>query len=241
MTLKYSVDTLDSIDEPLRAFYEQGDNGFTLKVAGVVPETKFQEINQRLVDVNEEAMRRRKAVEKWKELGETPEAVRELLNAKGKPNADQEAILAQIKQQHQTEVDTMRSQVNKMRMESTKSQFTAQLAEVGFHPEVIADIAAGAMGRVNIDENGEVRILSADGKPLAGSGSNGYASLVDLAKELAAAKPSFLVDKGQGGGGKPPASKGGQTTKTVTRSQFDAMSQGERSAFSKSGGKVVDG
>lgn len=241
MTLKYSVESLDGIDEGLHSFYEQGDNGFTLKVEGVVPETQFQEINQKLVDANEEAMRRRKTVEKWRELGESPDQVRELLNAKGKPGKDHEEVVAQLKSQYETETQALRGEINNMRMGAAKSQFTAQLAEVGFHPEVIGDIAAGAMSRLNIDENGQVRILSADGKPLAGSGSDGYATLADLAKELAAAKPSFLVDKGVGGGGKPPASKGGNTAKTVTRSQFDGMSQYERSAFSKSGGKVVDG
>lgn len=241
MTLKYSVETLDSLDEALHSFYKQTDDGFVLQVEGAVPETKFQEINQRLVDANEEAMRRRKAVEKWRELGESPDAVREMLEAKGKPGKDQEEVVAQLKSQYEAETQALRGEITNMRMGAAKSQFTAQLAEVGFHPEVIADIAAGAMGRLNIDENGQVRILSADGKPLAGSGSDGYATLADLAKELAAAKPSFLVDRGTGGGGKPPASKGGDAAKTVTRSQFDGMSQYERSAFSKSGGKVVDG
>ena len=241
MTLKYSVESLDGIDESLQSFYQQGDDGYTLKVDGVVPENKFQEINQKLVDANEEAMRRRKTVEKWRELGESPDAVRELLNLKGKPSEDHEQVVAQIKSQYETETEALRGEINNMRMGAAKSQFTAQLAEAGFHPEVIGDIAAGASSRLNIDENGKVRIMSADGKPLAGSGSDGYATMADLAKELAAAKPSFLVDKGQGGGGKPPASKGGDAAKTVTRSQFDVMSQYERSAFSKSGGKVIDG
>jgi DNA-binding transcriptional MerR regulator len=241
MTLKYAVETLEGLDESLQSFYKETDNGFVLQVDGIVPETKYQELNQKLVDANEEAMRRRKAIEKWRELGESPDAVREILDAKGKPGKDHEEVIAQIKNQYESEVTTLRGEITNMRMGAAKSQFTAHLAEVGFHPEVIGDIAAGAMGRLNIDENGQVRILSADGKPLAGSGSDGYATLADLAKELAAAKPSFLTDKGVGGGGKPPASKGGDTAKTVTRSQFDGMSQYERSQFSKSGGKVVDG
>lgn len=237
MTLKFSVESLEGIEESLHSLYSEADGVFTLNVEGVVPEAKFTELNQKLVDANEEAMRRRKTVEKWQKLGESPDAVRALLEGKGA--GDHEALIAQIKEQHSAEITGLRSEIQNMRLGSAKSQFAANLAEAGFHPEVIGDIAAGAASRLNIDENGQLRILSAEGKPLAGSGSDGYATLADLAKELAAAKPSFLVDKGVGGGGKPPASNGGEPAKTVTRSQFDAMSQFERSAFSKSGGKVV--
>jgi hypothetical protein len=84
-------------------------------------------------------------------------------------------------------------------------------------------------------------VMTSDGKPMIGSGSDHGATLADLAKELATSKSYAVRDAGKGGGGKPAGSQGGTPDKpTVTRATFDAMSQVERAAHSKSGGAVKD-
>jgi hypothetical protein len=97
------------------------------------------------------------------------------------------------------------------------------------------------MGRLKFTEDGTAQVMTSDGKPMIGSGADHGATLADLAKELAASKPYAVRDAGKGGGGKPAGSQGGTPDKpTATRPVFNEMTQNERMAFSKSGGKVVD-
>lgn len=242
MGLQYTVDKLDGLDEGVAKLYKETDGKYTLDVEGVVSASEMNETRQKLVDATEEAARRRKANEKWQALGENPDAVRALLEAKNKPAADQEAIITQIKEQSAAAVAAEKAKIKALVGNAAKAELKSALVAAQFHPEIVDDITATAMSRVAIDDDGNVRIMSVEGKPLAGSGKEGYATYADLAKELAAAKPSFLVDGGKGGGGKPPASGSGSSgAKTITRSQFDAMGHAERADFSKQGGKVVDG
>jgi hypothetical protein len=126
-----------------------------------------------------------------------------------------------------------------MMQRGASSDLKAELAKAGFIAESIDDIASSAMGRLQFHEDGSAKIMTSDGKPMIGSGADHGATLADLAKELAASKPYAVRDGGKGGGGKPPASTGGTPDKpTVTRAQFDSMSQSERANHSKSGGGI---
>ena len=78
--------------------------------------------------------------------------------------------------------------------------------------------------------------MAPDGKtPMIGGGSNGGATLADLARELAAAIPNLMADKGQGGGGKPAGSSGGKPN-SLTNAELEAMTGKQRAAFFASGG-----
>jgi hypothetical protein len=251
MTLKYQVESLEGIDETARGLYaEAGDGkGYVLQVEGVVSQSKFNEVNQRAVDAAEEARRRRATVERVTgKLGlETADGLDEALEAllskskaPAKPDPDQEAVVQQIKAQAEADKKALTDQLTGIRTDAAKSQFTAALMASGFGEKVADMIANSNMNRVQFDETGKMRIMQANGSPLAGSGADGFATVGDLASELAAAMPELLTDQGKGGGGKPPASGSQGGAKTVTRSQFDAMSQTERADFFKSGGKVTD-
>ena len=218
MTLKYQVESLEGIDETAQAFYKEaeGGKGYVLQVAGVVPESKFNEVNQKAVDAQEEARRRRATVERVTgKLGlETADglddALEALINKKpnGKPDADQEAVIQQIKDAAKAREAELSGEVKKLKMGGAKDALKAAVLGANFHPEIADDITQTALGRVQLDDDGNLRIMSSNGGPLAGSGADGFATFADLANELAAAKPSFLVDGGKGGGGKPPASGG---------------------------------
>lgn len=221
MAIEYTVTDLEGVDEALRPLYgeNEGGGGYTLKVNGVVPKSQFDELSQKALDATTEAQRRRKTVERitgtlgLDNADGLDDKIAELMNGKGKATADQQAIIDQIKAEAKGENDTLRSQLTGLKMEGASSTLRAELLAAGFHPEITDDIASSAMGRVSLDDDGNLRIMKADKSgPLAGSGAGGMASFADLAKELAAAKPSFLVDKGKGGGGKPPASGGTGST-----------------------------
>lgn len=243
--LKYQVDKLDGVDEAIAPLYKEAEGGgYVLQVEGVVPATQVTEYKQKLVDANEEAKRRRQANEKWLELGESPDAVRELLNAKGKPNTDHEAIISEMKKGHAAELDAANGKLRGVLSKAAMSDLKAQIAGAGIIPGGIEPLALMARERLTFDSDGNLRIMSADGsKPLAGSGADGYATVADLAKELAASETGQLFIKAGGvsGGGKAPASGNGNPSQTtVTRTQFDGMSHSQRAAFAKDGGKVVD-
>lgn len=244
MALPFETDSIDAIPEALREHYAEADGKFRLSVEGVVPEAQFKELNQRALTATEEATRRRKANERLLsaigvDAADKAEAAIAALKA-GKGGADQEAIIAQIRGEYEGKLTEANGRAQKLVLRSAEGQASAALAAVGFHPEAMDLVARLAMDRVKLDESGEIRIMAADGEQiLAGSGKDGRATFADLAREIAAAKPSFLVDAGKGGTGKPAAS-GGNAAKTITRAQFDALSQSDRAAFSKARGKVTD-
>lgn len=206
--------------------------------------SQLKETNQKLVDSNEEAMRRRKTVEKWKELGESPDAVREMLNKKPAEANNNEEIINQIKQQYEGKLSEGQKLLQDYQQRNAMAELKSALAGENIIPEGLDPITLMAQQRIAFDETGNSRIMNADGtKPLAGSGADGYATVADLAKELAASKMGqlFVRDNGLSGGGKPPASQqGNPQSKTVTRSQWDTMTQRDRATFVKDGGKVRD-
>ena len=157
----------------------------------------------------------------------------------GKGADDAQAKLDAMAADYEGKLTGANDRISKMMQRGASSDLKAELAKAGFIAESIDDIASSAMGRLQFHEDGSAKIMTSDGKPMIGSGADHGATLADLAKELAASKPYAVRDGGKGGGGKPPASTGGTPDKpTVTRAQFDAMSQGERANHSKSGGGI---
>ena len=201
---------------------------------------QLKETNQKLVDANEEAMRRRKTNERLKS------EVEALQNKPvEQPDTNNEEIIAQIKSQYEEKLNAERTVRQDLVHKNAMAELKSQLATQNIVADGLEPLSLMAKERIGFDENGNIRIMSADkSKPLAGSGSDGYATVADLAKELAASGTGqlFVKDGGVSGGGKPPASSGGKSgIKSVTRSQFNTMSQRERSLFLKDGGKVVNG
>lgn len=158
----------------------------------------------------------------------------------GKGAEDAQAKLDALKNDYEGKLTAANDRIGKMMQANASASLKAELAKAGFIPEAIDDIAATAMTRLQFNEDGSPKVLTSDGKPMIGSGADHGATLADLAKELAEAKPYAVRDQGKGGGGKQPGSNGGTPQKTVTRAQFDAMSHTERATFSKDGGKVTD-
>jgi hypothetical protein len=159
----------------------------------------------------------------------------------GKGSEDAQAKLDAMKADYEGKLTGATDRISKMMQRGASSDLKAELAKAGFISESIDDIASSAMGRLKFTEDGTAQVMTSDGKPMIGSGSDHGATLADLAKELATSKSYAVRDAGKGGGGKPAGSQGGTPEKpTVTRATFDAMSQGERAAHSKSGGAVKD-
>jgi hypothetical protein len=159
----------------------------------------------------------------------------------GKGSDDAQAKLDAMKAAYDTQDQAKDARITKMMQRGASSDLKAELAKAGFISESIDDIASSAMGRLKFTEDGTAQVMTSDGKPMIGSGSDHGATLADLAKELAASKSYAVRDAGKGGGGKPAGSQGGTPDRPTMKSDaFYSLNQAERMAFSKSGGKVQD-
>lgn len=252
MELEFQLDSTDGLDDAIKPLYAEKDGKFTLNVKGAVPQSKFDEVNQRAVDATDEARRRRGTVDRVvKKLGlenadgldgALDDVIAKSKQSGGKRTDEQhEQIIQALKDQHATEVNGLNDTIKGMKMDGAKSKFNAALVDVGFPTKAAEMIATTNMTRVKLDDDGNVRIMTEKNTPLAGSGGDGFATMADLATELAAALPEFLTDGGKGGGGKPPASGGKKSTQsTMKRTDWQKMSPVDKSKFLNDGGKLVD-
>jgi hypothetical protein len=159
----------------------------------------------------------------------------------GKTSDDAQAKLEAMKTDYESKLTGANDRISKMMQRGASSDLKAELAKAGFISESIDDIASSAMGRLKFNEDGTAQVMTSDGKPMIGSGSDHGATLADLAKELATSKSYAVRWDGKGGGGKPAGSQGGTPDKpTVSRAAWDTMSHVDRAAHSKSGGAVKD-
>jgi hypothetical protein len=157
----------------------------------------------------------------------------------GKGGEDAQAKLDALTADYNAKLADKDTRLTGLMRRQANAELRAELAKAGVIPEGLDILAKFAEGRIQFNDDGTPKVLTNDGKPMIGSGPDHGATLADLAKEMAKTIPHLVKDEGRGGGGKPP-SNGGTPQKTVTRAEFDAMSQADRAALAKSGGKVTD-
>lgn len=129
--------------------------------------------------------------------------------------------------------EAMSSLVTQLTAGNAAKTIAAEMALKGSESVLEALIAPRIAAEINGSEV-KVVVRRQDGKPSA-------LTLDDLKKEISgnqALKPILAGTQGSGAGG--AGQGGGAAGKTVTRQQWDSMSQGERASHSQSGGKVVD-
>ena len=143
----------------------------------------------------------------------------------GKGAEDAQAKLDAMAKDYEGKLTGANERIQKMMQRTATSDLKAELAKAGFIAEAIDDIASTAMGRLQFNEDGTPKVLTQDGKPMIGSGADHGATLADLAKELAEAKPYAVRDQGKGGGGKPAGSQGGTPSGAVKRSEMNAATK----------------
>lgn len=150
----------------------------------------------------------------------------------GKGGEEAQAKLDALKADYEAKLSDRDNRLTRMMQATAASTLKAELAKAGFIPEAIDDIAASAMARLAFNDDGSPKVMTADGKPMIGSGPDHGATLADLAAELAASKPYAVRDGGTGGGGKPPGSNGGKPNgKTVRASELAGMTPREKAKY----------
>lgn len=251
MTLEYKVDNTEGMDEAIAKLYKKEGDGFVLDVSGVSSAEETATIKQKLVEAQQDLKDERKKGADDRSEAERRRKANDRLKAEleaAKSGAEGGEELKRVQDEHATvlaakeeEIKNLSSTLMTLHKGQADATFDSELLKAGFSDQIVSDIRSGAGGRYVIDDNGKVSILTADGKPMAGSGADNLATFTDLAAELAAAKPDFLVDKGKGGASTSPAGgKTTNTTKTITRADYEKLPLGERGSVLKDGVTVVD-
>lgn len=232
--LKTVVDTLDGLDEAMQSLYAEADGKFILQLDGV--------------DAHPDVANLKSAYERVKADKATTAQERDALKARvsaipddfdaekwaklkdGKPD---EAALIKLRQTLEAERDEWKGKAEAADARALKSaldrDLTDALTGAGVTNPMFAKAARGMLSpSVKVGDDGASYVET----------DMGPVGLSDHVRRWAAGEGKDFVTQPAGGGAK--GGKGESTARTVTRSDFDAMSQADRAKFSTSGGKVVD-
>jgi hypothetical protein len=142
--------------------------------------------------------------------------------------------VAKIKKESEAQILAFKGESHKALIDAEATSFAEKNFTV---PGLVKDMIAKRMVIEEVDGQAVLRALNADG-------TASVKSVSEMQKEILENKDFSSIIKasqGKGGGANPgTGGKGGGASKQVTRSEFDAMSQDERSAFSVDGGSCVE-
>ena len=233
--MEIELSDVSGVPDAIKSLVAEKDGKHVLNLAQLAPAAEVDAYKGKALTAQQEAIDRRKALDAWKALGQTPDEVQAKL-AKG---ADP-AIIEQMRTEKAQLEQTFKQRLTGLVTDRAVADLKAELSKAGVVPGGLDLLATFAARQITVDDDGAIRIMSADGKPMIGQGANGGATLADLAKAIAATVPELLADKGTGGGGKPPGSNGATPKQTIKRADFDALSPQERRAALMAGAKVTD-
>lgn len=250
MSLQFSVETLDAIPEAARGFYEEAEGKFRLKVEGLEDTSGLKSA---LKAERDRAKEYEKAAKRWQgvDYDEVQTILREREDAKlktAKETGDFDTILNQHKANWQKELDALKAERDALaaseRAATVGNTLTGALAKAGVTDEgieLLSDRLARRIKSETVEGKRLHRVMSADGvTPLAGSASDGFATLDDLVREAQATYPSLFKARGNGGSGTPPNKAGGTGATTINRRSFDVLSPAQQAAHVRGGGKITD-
>lgn len=174
------------------------------------------------------------------EKADAKEAARKAADEAARKSGDVEALERSWQEKLNTAVTAKdselagyRSMVESMTSGQAAYKMAAELAIPGSADVLLPHIQARLQTEIK-DGKAVVRVLDKDGKPSA-------MTIDELKKEIEDNKafaPLIVGSKASGDG--KPGSKGSPQSKTVKRSEWDAMDSVSRMAFAKDGGKVID-
>nr|WP_309504297.1 hypothetical protein [uncultured Roseovarius sp.] len=218
--MKIELSDLSGLPEGLKTVVETEGDKATLDLTKLMPAEDLTGLKSALQKERENVS----AYSKYGKPDEIEAKIAELTEkakGSGKGAEEAQAKLDAIEAKYSEQLTERDKRITKLMQSNASEKMRAELAKAGFIPEAIDDIAATAMARLQFNEDGSPKVLTSDGKPMIGSGADHGATLADLAKELAEAKPYAVRDDGKGGGGKPPSKPGGTPPGTLKRSEMN--------------------
>ena len=210
MTLKLTVDTLDGVDEPLRALYEEADGKYRLKVDGIEDVAPLKAKISELLGETKSEREKRKALE-----ASQTEAERKAAEEKGEfqklYQAEQEA-----RRKIEADLSGYREKITKGTLDGEAGKMAAELSRDTAKAALLTEQAAKFIKVADDGLQYEIGGVKVD-----------RAKVLD---HLKAAYP-FLADGNQSNGG--GANGGGGGAGSITKEQFKAMGDKERIALHK--------
>lgn len=222
MPLQFTVDSLDTIPEPLRGSYVKDGDKFRLDLDGYEDPANLKSALQKERDAKRDAVAMAKA---WKDIGKTPDEIADLMAAQAQAERDKltkagewDKLRGQMTEQHQAELAKREEKATAYRAQLEKhlvdAAGTAAIAAAKGSAELLLP---HVKSRVKvIEENGEfaVRIVDATGNPRV-NGKGEFLSMSDLVGEMRQSDvfaPAFQAPAASGGGARPSV-PGGATLK----------------------------
>lgn len=255
MALEAVVDDLESVAEPFRTEYEKGQDGkFYLNLNNGDALPFVAGLRTSLQSERGRAGQFEKQIKDWKALGKSPAEIQEMIVAAetaaqeaARKAGDFDGILKQHQDKWQEERNALSTQrdsaLSIARRAVVDSGLKSALVNAKATAEGLALLPKILGERVNTEFEGDefkFTVLAADGRtPLVGA-NGGTGSFDDLVKEAMKNFPSLFEGSGAGGGGKPTKDGGGSANKTISRSEFEKLSNDERFAVVRSGVTITD-
>jgi len=193
-------------------------------------QTKLDEETKGLKSKVDELLGEKKAAQKAREQAQLEAKQR----AEEKAKAEND--YKQLFESQKAEADTLRQTIEKMNGDITREKITGQAAKLA--SSLTKDTGRAQLLQQQISQrltlvDGELRVTDENGQLTV-------STLDDLTASIKTAYP-FLVDGNQASGGSATRSQGSaERSRQITRSEFDAMPQGQRADYVKSGGKIVN-
>lgn len=243
MSLKYTVESLDGIDEAMRGLYSEKDGKFVLSVDGLPEQEDNTGLKTALERERANAKQFGKQIKRWEGLGKSPEEISELLEnlaenerKKAEEDGDFDKLLSQHKTKWEKEKADLAGELEASRASERKAiidnSLKSSLVTAGATGEGMDLLPVILSQRIKFETDGGervIRILAEDGEtPLAGSSKDGTATFEDLAKWAVEKYPSLFKGEGRGGGGKQPDTKAGRSG--ITK-KSDFKTETARAAF----------
>lgn len=248
MALPLTVDTLDTIPEPMRAAYVEHDGKYRLDLDGYEDPAGLKSALQKERDAAKTAQRTTKA---WADLGKTPEEIRELLAAQAKAEEDKatkggewDKLKAQIQQAHQAELAKKDDRIGKLSKAVERrlvdADATAAIAAARGVPQLLLPHVRASV-RVIEEEDGEflVRVVDAAGNPRV-NGKGEFLTIADLVSEMRQSDVFGRAFEATGTSGGGASQSNGAGGKTMTQAQFNAMRPAARAQAMASGVRLID-
>lgn len=226
MALKLTLDTLDGVDEAIKALYVEQDGKFKLAVDGLEDTSGLKSALEKERKARREAEQRAKLALSDEEMEEVERLRAEAARAKG---ADE--IVNQIKARHAKELEarTKETQAYRAHLEKTMLESTAS--------KLLAE-HKGNVGLLMPHIQAALRVEEADGQFQVVPAS--AASLEEVVTGLKATFPAAFSDSGHSGSGASGGHAGAGGAKTMTRTQFNGLTPQAQYEHIRAGGKLTD-
>lgn len=244
MALKQVLDKLEGLDETIQSLYAKGEDGkFYLDVEGLA------EQKEALRAANREALERRKALEKFRDVD--PERYQELLKAdEERQRQDAESkgqydkLREQMARKHQEEIEA-KSQRERLLMQALEenlvdSQATAAIAAAKGIPQLLLP---HVKKRVKVhEENGafRVQVLGPDGSPMIADASGTPATIAHLVETMKADPIYGRAFEGTGASGGGAQQSSGGVVRSMTLEGVNRLEPKARNAFFAAGGTITE-